>query len=319
MAALEALDVNGPPLNIVQLEERIAAIADALDVPTDRARVYVCSVIVAQMLPAGTVVKGGIGVKLRLGEVGTRATKDVDVVAQERDTFLADLAERLDVGWGRVPSSKGALKRDPDAPPRLAFSGKARADRQPQPGGVPQAYLMEPYKVTLHFMGSPWRKVPLEVAHDEIGGLEYADYDSDVPDQLAAIGRALGCGALEPVPLISLEQQLAQKIHAASAPDSDRAHDLVDIQLLWRAGTADGQGLDLPLLADLCRRTFAYRNTHAWPPAASMPDLLQPAYERAREEADSGIDPESGAPVLEPTLTRATAWLELRIAEIEEH
>ena len=98
-AALEALTFDGPPTNLQQLEERVAAIADALHITRRRARVLVSSVIVAQMLPAGTLVKGGIGVKLRLGEVGTRATSDVDVVARDRERFLTDLTGKLAVGW----------------------------------------------------------------------------------------------------------------------------------------------------------------------------------------------------------------------------
>ncbi len=58
-----------------------------LEVTAARARVLVSSVV-AQMLPAGTLVKGGIGVKLRLGEVGTRATRDLDVLARDREAFF---------------------------------------------------------------------------------------------------------------------------------------------------------------------------------------------------------------------------------------
>ena len=86
-----------------------------------------------------------------------------------------------------------------------------------------------------------------------------------------------------PVPASRSEQQVAQKIHAATHPDSQRAHDLVDVQLLWHAGTDGGQDLDLPLLVQMCRRTFDYRHTHAWPPAVALPELLDPAYQTARE------------------------------------
>jgi hypothetical protein len=270
--------------------------------------VLVSHVIVAQMLPEGAVVKGGIGVKLRLGEVGTRATKDMDLVARDRTNFLTGLNQKLQAGWGTVPASKGALRKNPDAPPRLAFSGQARPDKQAQPGGVPTDYLMDPYSVTLHFMGTPWKKVPVEVGHDEIGGLEHADYPTEVADQIAAIGRVLCFGDLAPVPLISLEQQIAQKIHAATEPNSQRAQDLVDLQLLWHAAAIGGQGLDLPMLADRCRRTFAYRNAHAWPPTAAMSHVLEAAYQAAKTE---------GSPVLAETLAEACAWLNARIEEID--
>jgi hypothetical protein len=38
------------------------------------------------------------------------------------------------------------------------------------------------------------------------------------------------------VELIDQEHQIAQKIHAVTDPDYARAHDLVDLQLLWDAG-----------------------------------------------------------------------------------
>jgi Nucleotidyl transferase AbiEii toxin, Type IV TA system len=278
--------------------------------------VLVRSVIVAQMLPEGAVVKGGIGVKLRLGEVGTRATRDVDVVAGDRANFLEGFNVRLKVGWGTVPASKGALRKDPEAPPRLAFSGRARSGRQAQPQGVPTEYLMEPYVVTLHFMDKPWASVPVEVGHDEIGGLEFADNATEVAEQLAAVGEVLGFGDLVPVSLISLEQQIAQKIHAATVPGSERAHDLVDLQLLWHVAPEGGQGLDPQVLTNLCQRTFAYRDTHTWPPTAAMPEALEPAYQAAKDEASSGTVP---VVVLAATLAEACAWLNARIQEIHDH
>ena len=149
----------------------------------------VSSVVVAQMLPAGTLVKGGIGIKLRLGEIGTRATRNVDVVTRDREHFLAHLSDRLRVGWGAVPASKGALKGNPEATSRLAFSGRVRPARQAGPPGVPPAYLMQPYNVTLQFMGTAWAAVPLDVAHDEIGGIEYAETTPELARQIVAVER----------------------------------------------------------------------------------------------------------------------------------
>lgn len=46
--------------------------------------------------------------------------------------------------------------------------------------------------------------------------------------------------------LVELEYQIAQQIHAVTDPGFDRAHDLVDLQLLWNAVP------DLPRLSALC-------------------------------------------------------------------
>jgi hypothetical protein len=284
--------------------------------------VLVSSVIVAQMLPENAVVKGGIGVKLRLGEVGTRATKDMDLASSDRNNFLDGLNRKLQTGWGTVPASKGAQKKNPDAPPRLAFSGQARSRKKAQPDGVPAAYLMDPYFVTLHFMGTPWMKVSVEVGHDELDGLQHAAYPTEVAGQIAAVGKVLGFAELAPVPLISLEQQIAQKIYAATQPDSQRAHDLVDLQLLWHVAAVDGQRLNLPALTDQCRRTFAYRSTHEWPPNVAMSDVLEAAYQAAKDEAGPVAEPNAEsnvASVVLPaeTLADACAWLNARIEEID--
>ena len=317
-SGLSALVFDGPPTTPQQLEARVTAIAGALGITGARARVLVSSVILTQMLPTGTLVKGGIGVKLRLGETGTRATRDVDVVARDRLEFLAELASRLQTGWGLVPPSRGQLKKNAGAPSRVAFTGQARPGNQAAPKDVPSAYLMEPYNVTLAFMGNPWAKVPLEVAHDEIAGAEYADETTPVAEQIAAIGVVLGFGEIVSVPLISVEQQIAQKIHAATEPGSSRAHDLVDLQLLWHAATVGARGLDLQLLAQLCQRTFVYRDRHAWPPAFAMPAGLDEAYVRAREEAASNVSPPAQEPDLKLTLTDAGTWLSERIELIAD-
>ncbi len=70
LAALRALGLSGPPVTRQDLDVRVAAIAEALDTEIRRARMLVSSVVVAQMLPEGVAVKGGMGIKLRLGRRG---------------------------------------------------------------------------------------------------------------------------------------------------------------------------------------------------------------------------------------------------------
>ena len=61
----------------------MADIANVLMVPESRVRQLAGAVIIAQLLPAGTSIKGGVGLKMRLGERGTRATRDLDVAAAD--------------------------------------------------------------------------------------------------------------------------------------------------------------------------------------------------------------------------------------------
>lgn len=295
------------PNTEAKLNARIDEIASSRGLPVSRAKMIVCSLIVSQMLPSPTIVKGGIGVKLRLGETGTRATTDFDVAtATALATFKDDLDARLRTGWGHVPPSKTALKKNPDAEHRVAFTGRAKFLNQAAPEGVSAAYVMQPYQVTLAFLGRDWGSVKLEVGHDELDGT----FDSEVAmaQELVSIAAELGFGDVNPVDLIAAELQLAQKIHAVTEPGSDRAHDLVDIQLLWDDTT------DETKLRDLCIRTFEYRRGHTWPPGPlTMPNLLEPLYAAAFEQTQA-----SGDSGILPTLEEALIWFRSRMSQLTD-
>lgn len=286
-----------PPNTVAKLNEAVQVIATDKGIPAPRAKMLVCSLVVSQMLPPPTIVKGGIGVKLRLGEIGTRATTDFDI-ATPMDTadFRDDLSARLQAGWGAVPPSKGQLKKDPDAPPRVAFTGRLRTLPAASPEGVPAQYVMQPLHVTLTFLGSDWGSVRVEVGHDELNGT--TDPTVTLAPEMTDLAESLGFGSVEPVHLMSVELQLAQKIHAFTEPGSQRAHDLVDIQLLW-----DDQ-VDREALISTCERTFAYRQIHAWPPSDVVAHtLLEPIYAAAVDETT--VD---GHPQVEPAFDSAVSW-----------
>lgn len=85
-----------PPLNVTQLNGRLAQVANDLGIPVARARVMLCTLIISQMLPDTVTIKGGMGVKLRFGERGTRATSDLDVSTRARgEEFERTFRERL--------------------------------------------------------------------------------------------------------------------------------------------------------------------------------------------------------------------------------
>lgn len=77
------------------------------------------------------------------------------------------------------------------------------------------------------------------------------------------------------------DHQIAQKLHAASAPGSDRAHDLVDLQLLEA-----GEDLDLGTVATTCRRPFTYRKQQQWPPTLTAGDGWDDLYLAAADGLD---------------------------------
>lgn len=73
-----------PPLNVTQLNDRLSQVAAEPGIQVARARVVLCTLIVSQLLPDAVAIKGGMGVKLRLGERGARATSDLDVSTRAR-------------------------------------------------------------------------------------------------------------------------------------------------------------------------------------------------------------------------------------------
>lgn len=295
-----------PPLNIAQLDNRLQDVARDLGVPIARARLMLCTLIVSQMLPETVAIKGGMGVKLRLGERGTRATADLDVSTRARgEEFENTFRSRLEQGWGVVPASRGALRRDPNASDRVAFTATLRPVKLHDPGLAQPQYVMHPYRVSLSFLGRQWAGLDVEVSDPEIE--PHAHTRRTIDGELIELSAHFGFGALQPVEQIDLEYQIAQKIHAVTDPSYARAHDLVDLQLLWKAGP------DLPAVRELCVRTFDWRRAQAWPPLPLRPmDAWGLAYGEARQETE--VD--KYTPVL-PDIASAREWFEQTIRTIE--
>lgn len=287
-----------PPLNVTQLNARLAHVAAELGIPVARARVMLCTLIVSQMLPDTVAVKGGMGVKLRFGERGTRATSDLDVSTRARgEEFEQAFRVRLAEGWGTVPASKGEQRRNPEASDRVAFTATVRAMKLHDPGLARPEYVMHPYRVSITFLGNAWGALDVEVSDPEID--PYAHARKEIDGELVQFGAYFGFGELRPVELVDLEYQIAQKLHAVTDPAYVRAHDLVDLQLLWNAGP------DLPSLLSFCVRTFDWRRQQAWPPLPVRPmDGWELAYIDARAETE--VDGQT--PVL-PNIAAAREWL----------
>ena len=295
-----------PPTTIAQLNTRLEEVARELGVPTARARRMLCTLIVSQMLPDSVAVKGGMGVKLRMGERGTRATSDLDVSTRQRgEEFAEEFRALLGQGWGAVPASRGALRKDPAAPNRVAFTATLKSKPLHDPGLAEPQYVMHPYRVTLSFLGREWSALDVEVSDPEIELNAHSLREID--GELVVFSAFFGFGDLCPVELIDLEFQIAQKIHAVTDLDYTRAHDLVDLQLLWDAGP------DLIAVREFCVRTFAFRRSQSWPPLPlrAMDDWAG-AYDEAREETE--ID---GRATVKADIASAREWFKQLIRTID--
>lgn len=247
-----------PPPNKQSLEARLRNVEGA-DAAVQRRRTTMSLVVVGQMLPEGAI-KGGSAMALRFGR-GSRFTRDVDAArVQSLEQFRADFEESLAAGWA-------------------GFTGRLVERAAPSPLGVPPGYVMQPFDVKLDYRGQSWCTAKFELGHNEIGDGDEPAYR--LADDLVEMFTGIGLPTPRPVPVVRADHQIAQKLHAASCPGSDRARDLVDLQLL-----DSGEELDLGTVAATCERLFIYRQQQQWPPTLTAGEGWDDLYVAAAESLD---------------------------------
>jgi hypothetical protein len=255
------------PTNLRSLQVRLDNLAREQARPLRRLQRAIANTVVGQMLPP-SVVKGGTAMKLRVGESGSRFTPDFDASRSAEttlDDYLDELADRLAEGWG-------------------GFTGTVEELDPPQPEGVPPEYVMQPFNIRLAYKGRHWLTVQFELGRDEIGST--AEYDLRVADDIVELFRSLGLDTPGPIPLLALDHQIAQKLHActsinAKTGGNERAHDLVDLQILEQEET-----LDMVAVGKTAERLFAARRSQTWPPAV----VAYEGWEMIYAEAADGLE-----------------------------
>ncbi len=234
-------------------------------------RALLANAIVGQMLPNGAV-KGGTALKFRFGDAATRFTTDLDAARQsDLDAFAEKLEASLSSGWN-------------------GFAGRLVPRSQARPAHVPPQYVMRPFDIKIDYRGKPWCTVLLEVGHNELGDAD--EPERMLPPDIARMFRELGFPDPDPLPLMPLHHQIAQKLHGASEPGSKRAHDLIDLQIIMRGAT-----VDLTLTRRTCERLFAYRAMQPWPSVITKNEGWETLY-------DAQVLP---PPVLQ-SVDEAVAW-----------
>lgn len=225
-----------------------------------RNRTVIANAVIGQMI-SGAVIKGGSSLKMRFGDASTRATTDLDVArSQDVEGFASTFAEKLSAGWG-------------------GFTGRLVEKPKVTPEGVPLQYVMQPYEVKLSYLGSPWCTVVFEVGHDEIGDAGEAEYV--IPKDASDMLQSMGFPKLDSVAFMPLHYQAAQKLHGASEPNSQRAYDLGDLQIIMRRGS-----MDSALLRSTCERRFAYRKMQSRPAYIAINESWDTIYSEAAEGLD---------------------------------
>ena len=159
---------------------------------------------------------------------------------------------------------------------------------------------MQPFEIKLSYMGKSWLTVPFEIGHDEIGDTENPDImiSSDIVD----IFKQLGFPAPNPIALMPIHHQIAQKLHAVSATNSERAHDLIDLQII-----AQNEDIDFVLTKKACVRLFNSRKMQSWPPIIISGDNWDSLY----NSQILGLD------VIQ-TVADAIIWSNALISKIEQ-
>ena len=249
------------------------------DVDYFEIRSMMANVIVGQFLPEG-VVKGGSSLKLRFGNRETRVTTDFDAAAaHDRESFIERFQENLNSGWN-------------------GFTFQLIPRKPAHPEHVPSIYVMHPFSIKVNYLGKAWCTVALELGHNEIG-------DADEPEwfesqEINAVFHALGFPSPGKVPVMPLPHQIAQKLHGASEPGSERAHDLIDLQLIFRH-----ESPELKKVKYICERLFAYRRMQEWPPTITVNPGWDNLYANARNDL----------PLLRD-ITEAVTWANTLITKI---
>jgi hypothetical protein len=260
---------SSPPSNLRSLRDRLVQAAKREGLVFGRLQQHVAVLVVAQLAASLTdavgapllLVKGGSSLELRRGIADSRTSKDLDTVARldvaEVHELLADAGED---GWE-------------------GFTAIFTAPEEIDVPGMPVKPRRFVAKLSYH--GQPFASVPIEVSMVEAGNTER--FDAVVSDALALVG----VPASVTVPCMTVPWQIAQKLHACTAvlpapKTNDRAHDLVDLQLL-EALLADAE---LQQTRHACVAVFEARAQQPWPPTIRPPSHWSAIYERALEGLD---------------------------------
>ncbi len=230
-----------PPPHVAALRKRIENNAGGDQARANIITRTVATVAVGQLLPP-SAVKGGTAMKLRLGVDGSRFSTDLDVARRDGlEEFLSDFGQALRIGWA-------------------GFTGEIRPSRSiSRPPDVPPDYIMTARNIKVTYNSRDLITIVLEIGHDELG--DTLDPPTALADDIPDLFTALGLPRPDPIPVVAHDHQIAQKLHAVSQPGSDRAHDLVDLQLLETScPTSDDH------VGQTCARLFTFRRKHIWPP-----------------------------------------------------
>jgi predicted nucleotidyltransferase component of viral defense system len=223
-----------------QLSARVEELARGEGLATRRVRKRIATIALIQLfnvarhegrLPA-FLVKGGRALEFRFGALA-RSSRDVDIVVDADKPAILDAVV--------------ALLRDDWSGFRFTLRREVQ-ERE-------HSYVLE---VGADYKNVDWTSFEAELI---FGSVEQWD---DIP----VVGiEQLGLEAIADIPCMTAADQLAQKLHAVSDPNEDRARDLYDIYLLDTQLERNDAALLEAAVAE-----FERRGAHTWPPQIVLRD-----------------------------------------------
>jgi hypothetical protein len=241
-----------------------------------RLQQHIGLLVVAQFMGALTddrghpqlLIKGGSALELRRGLEQSRASRDLDAVSRhDLEIIWEALAAAASRGWEGFT----AVLTEPEV---IEVPGLVVKPRR--------------FTVKLRYQGAPFVSVPVEVSPHEAGNTDDADWTHSPAFEL------IGLPESQPIPCMTIPWQIAQKLHAVTAelPEgrtNDRAHDLVDLQIL-RALIVEEP---LSPVRQACVEVFQARGQQAWPPRVTVLDHWPRIYAEALSSVESlGLAPD---------------------------
>lgn len=236
-----------------RLEKILARVAREQGIDQERLRRWVsflaiCGVLeraTAEGLVGGYYLKGGVAMELRFAQ-RARATKDLDLVLEgDRQTRLRSFDLALKLGFDEFSFRLKAPIHE------MNFADTVRVD------------------VAIQHRTRAWQTVEVD-----LGPTSPATIDLVEPTIVGL--HEMGVPVTSPIRCIGLSEQVAQKLHACTAPNtsSTRARDVLDILLIETLGQ-----LNYSAALVAARRVFHERGTHDFPPDFIMPLLWRPELE----------------------------------------
>lgn len=233
-----------------RLEKTLARVARDQGLDQERLRRWVsflalCGVLeraAADGLLGGYYLKGGVAMELRFAQ-RARATKDLDLgLKGDRAARLREFERALKLGFDQFSFRIKPAVRQMDLADTVRI------------------------EVAIQYRTRAWQTIEVDLG--PVGATSV-----DLVDPAIQGLRELGVPVTSPVRCISLSEQVAQKLHACTAPTTaaTRARDVLDVLLIETLGQ-----LDYAAARRAARRIFGERATHDFPPVFSVPPVWHP-------------------------------------------